>query len=444
VHTSIRTRFIAACCFCFAAPAAIGQPVPGQQGDDEITDDIEAPAESLAPPNWFETRLAIEELADDGDFAAAAALGDRLLELATKEFGPGTIGVAEAHLLLADIQRRAKNFADAEVEILSAIEIYESESGPTSPDLIDPYLNLGDNYSEAGDYGSAISAYNEARTLGRRNFGLLNLDQIPIIDAMTAAAEKLGQLEEALELQLEALSLVERNYSATSVETIEAMYKYASWLRARGRYDEELRFYFQIQKIIKDHFNDDPLMNVRALRARAASFRRANNGEGLALSGLRDALEYLEEMEDPPIQLMAEVLVDIGDWNVEFSRTGAIGSDYLAAWTLLGQLENGEELREQWFDQLTVVEISSLSLRGLTTDPEAPEGYVVVYFTVSPIGRAMDIEITDSQPPGLKDGAVSRLIREARFRPSIVNGEMTAARRAYRFGFRYLVPDAEE
>ena len=37
------------------------------------------------PTNWLETRIAIEELAEEGDYTAALALSDRLLELAAAE-----------------------------------------------------------------------------------------------------------------------------------------------------------------------------------------------------------------------------------------------------------------------------------------------------------------------------------------------------------------------
>lgn len=410
--------------------------------DSVAPDDAEQPA--AAPADWFETRLAIEEASDAGDYAAAAALGDRLLELAAAEFGPNSQQVAEAHLLLARVHRRDKDYEAAEKEILSAIDTYEAGDGPLSPELIDPYLDLGDNYGAAGDYASALSAYGAARNIGRRNFGLLNEDQIQIIDAMSDAAEKLDQIDEAKELQLEAVTLVERNHGETSLAAIDADYKYASWLRDHRLFQDERRIYFEIERTISQHYAGDPLMTVRVLRARAASFRAEDNGESVGLGGLRDAVSLLEKMPDPPTLLLAQVYLEIGDWNVEFNRGGALGDDYLKAWQLLGTLVNGDELRRQWFDDLIVVEMSALSRRGLTTDEDAPMGYVIVYFTVEASGRTTDVEVTDSHPPGFKDSAVLQLIRNARFRPRIVDGEFIPMRRAYRFEFRYEPPDEGE
>jgi len=436
VITLIRALFFASCTWLVAASATLGQPLPDEEsGAGAETEILET--DTPPPANWFETRLAIELLAEEGDFAAAIALGDRLLELAAEEFGPESSEVADAHLQIAGTHNGNGDHTAAETSILSAIDIFSGQEGPLSPILIDPYLDLGENYDDAGDYASAISAYSEARTIGRRNFGLLNQGQLPIIDDMTVAAEQLGQLEEARELQLEALTLVERNFSVSSLEAIDARYKFAAWLRDRGQFDEARRYYFEIQRIIDHDHENDPLLNVRVFRERARSYREQDNGDSLGLSGLRDAIEMLESMPDPSALLMAEVYLDIGDWNAEFNRTGAVAQDYVEAWRWLGRVENGLALRREWFEALTVVEIDPISNRGLSSDPDAPLGHVDIFFTVDTGGRARGIEVTDSDPPGLKDAAFVRQYREARFRPRIENGELIEFRRARRNEFHY-------
>jgi hypothetical protein len=94
-----------------AAPASaqIGAPPAGSEAPGGES----ASADPL-PENWLETRIAIEDLADAAEFGAAIALGDRLLELALAQFGPASAGLAEAHLLLADVHRRNQAFQAAE------------------------------------------------------------------------------------------------------------------------------------------------------------------------------------------------------------------------------------------------------------------------------------------------------------------------------------------
>ena len=389
----------------------------------------------------LDIQARIELLADAGQYDEALALKDQLFATTEAESGAESAALAEAHILIATIYRQAGNFSSAEDEMLLAIDVYEASDGPMSASLIEPFLELGDNYSAAADYAAALSAYYEARQIGRRNYGLLNESQLAIIDAMTAANQKLGQTEEAQELQVEAMTIIERRYGETSLEGIDAQYKYALWLRGQGLYDEERRLYFLIERTIDREYGGDPLMKIRALRTRADSYRRSNTADATGLAGLREAVEIAEAMPDPPPLLMAELLVDIGDWNVEFTRTRAIGDEYLQAWQLLGSIENGEELRDEWFGKLVVVDQRTITGRNLTNDPDAPAGHVVVFFIVDTSGRTRDIEIMESVPPGLEDAAVIRIIRDSRFRPGITDGEYTAVRRGQSFGFHYRPPD---
>lgn len=412
------------------------------EGDDEIPG-AAADAESRLPVNAFETGILIEDLMERGDFEAALALADRLLEQATREFGAESTQLAEAHLLIARVHNLSGDYTAAETSILAAIDVFENQAGPLSAVLIDPFLELGDNYGDAGDYQGAISAYSEARTIGRRNYGLLNEQQLRIIDQMTDAAVRLGQLEEARNLQLEALTLVERNFEENSLEAIEARFKFAAWLRELRQYDDARRLYFEIQRIVSRDYEEDPLLTVRVLRERAQSFREEDNGDSLGVSGLRDALEILQSMPVPPPQLMAQVYLDIGDWTVEFSRTGAVPIEYIDAWRWLGNVENGDEIRRAWFDELVEVEKGPVSRRGLSSDPSDPVGFVEIFFTVDQTGRTRDLEVTDSFPPGFKDAAFLRQYRDARFRPRVENGQIVPVRRGQRSQFNYDPAAAE-
>lgn len=398
------------------------------------------------PGNWFEAQLMLEEAVEAGDLDRAASLGEQLIDLTIAEFGPVSRELADAYMLVAEVDRRNEDYTAAEAGILLAIDVYADLDGPLSPVLIDPFLDLGETYDEAGDFASAISAYGEARTIGRRNFGLLNSGQLAVIEDMTTAAERLGDLETAQGLQLEALTLVERTYDEFSPEAIDARYKYAGWLRRIRRHEEARAFYFDILRAIKRHYDDDPLMTIRAYRERAASYREEDFDDSSGLSGLRESIELLEAMPDPPLLLLAELHLEAADWNVEFS-TGAgfvASEDYLMAWQLLGQLDNGDELRREWFEDLTVVEMGPISQRGLSDDPDSPKGSIEIHFTVDRTGRARDIEVVNANPPGFKESDFVRQYRNGRFRPRIEDGTIIDFRRARLIEFFYDPSFVEE
>jgi hypothetical protein len=157
------------------------------------------------------------------------------------------------------------------------------------------------------------------------------------------------------------------------------------------------------------------------------------------LSGLRESIELLEAMPDPPLLLLAELHLEAADWNVEFSTgAGFIASeDYSMAWQLLGRLDNGDALRREWFEDLTVIEMGPISQRGLSDDPDAPKGRVEIHFTVDRAGRARDIEVVSANPPGFKESDFIRQYRNGRFRPRIEDGTIIDYRRARLIEFFY-------
>jgi TonB family protein len=126
---------------------------------------------------------------------------------------------------------------------------------------------------------------------------------------------------------------------------------------------------------------------------------------------------------------------------VAFSKVDPDLGLYRRAWELLGQVEDGERLRREWFDELENVLGEPISQRGLSRDPDALPGHVVVQFDVDRFGRTMNVQVASSDPPGLKDEAVARAVRRWRFRPFMSDGEIVPKDRlALQFNYRYL-PD---
>jgi tetratricopeptide (TPR) repeat protein len=448
----VRRRLrLLACAGLLAGIVAVGfagvraQDAPGESTNPEA----DAPSIEPGPEQRFVTRfeaeLEMRRLTEAQRHADAAAIGAQLVPLTEAEFGPDSIEAAAAHRALADAQSMVGEHQAAEESYLRALEIYRKAKGSFSPVLIDPLLDLGDNYHKDGQFANAISAYTEARTVSRRVDGLLNERQIEILDRMSASLEDLGQLVEAHAHQLEALRLIERNHPAASPEVFEAIYKYGAWLRSVHRYNEEREQYFKAERLIRDAYGDESVLLVRPLRERAISFRVQGAAASQGISGLRDAEAILEAQATPDPLMLAELLRDIGDWEVAFGRLGIDGADYQRSWQLLGNVPDGEQLRNAWYAGIEFVFNAPLSRRGLSDDPQAPRGRVLVRFDIDEFGRSNNVVVIASEPPGLKDEAVARHIRQSRFRPNIVEGRVVASRnKALDIIFRYVPNENEE
>jgi TonB family protein len=420
-----------------------------EQGGAESADSLDdvrvetSPAERDELTTRFEAQIAFDGLVEQERHAEALVVGQRLVELTGAEFGDRSLEKASSLARLADAQREAGAHGAAEQSYLEAIEIFREADGVFSPTVVAPLVGLGASYHDAGNYLNALTVFSEARSVNRRVAGLLNEQQIPILDWMTETLYSMNRVADADEHQLEALQIVERNHGNSSPEILDALYKNAFWLRRNGRYNEERDMYVRAMDIVRAHDGRESVAMVKPLRETGNSFRMQRIGEGQGLSALTRALTILEGQTPPDPLALAEVLRDIGDWHVAFSKVGADGAEYRRAWQLLGEVADGATLRRRWFSGPEYVLREPVSQRGLSDDPEALSGYVLVQFDLDEAGRTSNVRVLRSEPVGLKDEAVTRSIARSRFRPQMQDGEIVRGDGlALQFTYRYS-PDEQ-
>ena len=420
-----------------AQAADHGPPTTGGAADGTPLHGAAAAAANDAQgPASAETAAALDKTPQDPKQVVEAQ--QRLATRAEEQFGKRSRQAAEAYLDLAEAQRRAGDRAGAEKSYLAAIDIYHSLEGPFSALAIEPLTALGDNYRENNDYMRAVTAYTEARTINRHVYGLLNEDQIPLIDRITDVMLELNKPAEAEEQQLEALRIVERSHPPESDEALAALYKYAGWLREQGRFQEERDQYMRALRTVHDHYGKDDPHSVPALLGIGDSFRVQRIPEPQGAGALHDALQILTSHGSSDKLALAETLRDIGDWEVAFSKVDYDGVEYRRSWQYLGDVPDGEKYRKQWYTGPNYVLREPVSLAGLSQDPNAPAGHVIVKFDLDKTGHASNIAIVESDPPGFKDEAVIRHIRRSRFRPQMADGVPVAREAlALQFNYRY-------
>jgi TonB family protein len=344
----------------------------------------------------------------------------------TQQFGKNSLPTAEAYSDLAEAQRRAGQHEQAVQNYMAAVEIYRAIDGPFTPLAIPLLLSLGDNYREAHEGLSAVTAYTEARTVNRRIYGLLNEAQLPILDKLSATLLELNKPVEAEAQQVEALRLAERTWPPESEQGLAAVYKYAAWLRDRGLFQFERDQYDHARRIIEDHYGKKDVRLVTPLLGIGNSFRNQRTPDGQGLGALQQALEILVAQPTRDERAIATALRDLGDWQVAFDRVGYSGAEYRRAWQLLDDVQYGDRLRREWFTGPVFVLREPIIMRGLSEDPSAPSGHVLVRFDLDRNGITSNVVIIESVPAGLMDEAVSRQIKRSRFRPQMADGEIVA------------------
>jgi len=394
----------------------------------------------------LEAQLELRDLLDKEELVEAIPVAERVVELSQEEFGPTSSEAAVAISNLAEVQRRAGLYEEAGQNFLTSVEVFRENEGEFTESAIAPLVGLGASYYGSGDYPEAVTVFEEARTVNRRAFGLLNEDQIVILDHLANTMISMQQYEEAEAQKQAGLRIMERIHGPDTLEILPAIYRHALWLRRGFRFFEERDYYGRAMSIIREIEGRDSVLLVRPLREIGNSFRAQKLPEGRGISSLKRALEILEAQPDPDKLQMAEVLRDLGDWGIAFSKVGATGDEYRAAWALLDEVEDGERLKRRWFYEPDYVLRENPSTRGLAdaATPGARPGHVLVAFDVTTDGKTTNVSILESEPPGLKDQASARSIARSRFRPRMIDGEFVRANGLARnFTFLYA-PESEE
>ena len=372
-----------------------------------------------------------------------AARYQQRIESTTQQFGKNSLPTAEAYSDLADAQRSAGLHDQATQNYVAAIDIYRAVDGPFTPLAIPLLLNMGDNYREAHDGVNAVTAYTEARTVNRRIYGLLNEAQLPILDKLSDTLLELNRPAEAEAQQVESLRLAERTWPPESEQGLAAIYKYAAWLRDRGLFQLERDHYDRARRIIEEHYGKKDVRLVTPLLGIGNSFRSQRTPDGQGIGALQEALAILVAQPTKDSLAIATALRDLGDWEVAFERVGYAGAEYRRAWQLLDDVPYGDRVRHEWFTGPVFVLREPIVMRGLSEDPNAPNGHVLVRFDVDKNGLTSNAVIVESDPAGLLDEAVLRQVKRSRFRPQMADGELVNGEGlGLRLTFQYK-PNAE-
>jgi TonB family protein len=342
----------------------------------------------------------------------------------TEQFGKNSLRTAEAYSDLGDAQHRAGQHEQATQSYMTAVEIYRSVDGSFTPLAIPLLMKLGDNYREARDGLSAVTAYSEARTVTRRVYGLLNEQQLPMLEKLSDTLLELNKPVEAEAQQQEALRLAERTWAPESDEGLAAVYRYARWLRDRGLFSLERDQYDNARRTIVEHYGKKDVRLVTPLLGIGNSFRNQRAPVGDGVSAIEEAIGILVAQPTRDQLAIATGLRDLGDWQVAFDRTEYTGTEYRRAWQLLDEVQNGGALRREWFTGPVFVLREPIVLHGLSEDPNAPTGHVLVRFDVDRNGVSSNVTIVESEPAGLMDEAVLRQVRRSKFRPQMADGEI--------------------
>ena len=430
-----------------AAPAAQDGPATVQDGLAAAQDSVADAGQ--APENWMtEQRRMTQRFVEwfrESRYEESGALADSILKRAEEQYGYDAVELAGPLINLATVQRVQGEYREALFSYERALSLVERERGYDSMELVNPLHGMARTYLRMGETEAALEPLGRALRVTHANTGIYSLEQGRTRDLLSELSLREQDLEQANLHQRAQVRAHERRYGPNDVRVVPALYKLGEWYERTRQTGLQRQSYAAADRIIQAENGENSLERVKALRGQASSFIRESRREK-AEEFFRRALGILRSSSMQDILAQARLLIEIGDTHTIFNRPPMARENYREAWDLLSSDDDGLDLRAELL-QHPVIALRSTRLPVRIPqemrDPsryeaEARAGSVVLQLTLEPDGRVSDASLLESDPPGLIDDLAVSLIKSARFRPQMQNGEPVRAEGViYRHRFRW-------
>ncbi|WP_446831055.1 TonB family protein [Candidatus Foliamicus sp.] len=408
-----------------------------------------APPDAEATENWLTQQRQLNrrfvELFREQSYAEGKELAETLLRRAEEHYGRDAAELSGPLINLATVERVQGEYRNALFHYERNLAIVERELGYDSLELINPLHGMARTYLRMGDLEAAVEPLARALRVTHSNTGVYSLDQGPTRDLLSELSLADGDLEQANLHQRVQVRAHERRYGPNDERIVPALYKLGEWYERTRQTSLQRESYAAADRIIQAANGENSPERVQALRGQATSFLKESRRDK-AEEFFRRALSILRANPIQDILAQARLLIDIGDTHTIFNRSPMARENYREAWELLSGGDEGLDLRGELL-QRPVIPLRSARLpvqvpremknpSRYETQPRA--GSVVLQLTLEADGRVSEASVTESDPPGMIDELVTSLIKDARFRPQMRDGEPVRAEGViYRHRFRW-------
>ncbi len=385
------------------------------------------------------------ELFREQRYVEGEEVADSVLRGAEEQYGYDAVELLAPLINLATVQRVQGRYSDALFHYERNIAIVERKLGYDALDLLNPLHGMARTFLRMGDPEAAEEPLSRALRVTHANSGIYSLDQGRTRDLLSELSLAERDMEQANLHQRIQVRAHERRHGPGDPRVVPALYKLGEWYERTHQTSLQRQSYAAADRIIQAANGEDSLDRVQALRGQATSFLVESRREK-AEEFFRRALSIVRAHPIQDILQQAKLLIDIGDTHTIFNRLPMARENYREAWDLLSVDNKGLDLRAELL-QHPVIPLRSAQLpvqipRDLTntsryeTQPRA--GSVVLQLTLEPNGSVSDAKVLESNPSGLIDKIAVSLIKGAKFRPQLRDGEPVKVEDViYRHRFRW-------
>lgn len=413
--------------------------------------------ERMAVYDEFRRLFAAEKYAD------AVPLAEQIVRMTeSSELWRGELPTAYNNL--GAVQLRAGKPEAAQASFERALELLEAQVGIASRRLIAPLAGLGAAHAALGHHAVAADLRLRALAVSRRANGLFNIDQLDLLESLIQSYEILDDHAGVERERAYALQVVQQEYGFDDPRTIPALIKLAELHERREHHDLARAHWQHVSEVASVEGGGRNLANVLGLlgvgRNHRLQFVRdpeslresptiidPRTGHVLPFdvvpervpikldrdgeSALLQALELLEQTSNPPAQLLATALTELGDWYLTARKPNEAMSYYRRAWPLFEETAGQGQPNPLVTPRPLTYRPPEAAVRSRDrTDVEVEPRPMELSMTVTENGETQDVAAIAEDD--FRAAQFRRSLLRARFSPRFEDGEPVATD-GYRF-----------
>lgn len=403
-------------------PDALPDPLP-----DPLHNDSSAPPPEMAgqdaagPPN-------ASDVVESPEIQAARA---RLLEIEQSE-GAESPSIIQALEALAVAEIEARDFNEAEASIKRAIEVIERNFGLYSQRLADPLALLGELYIGLGRLDDAVEAYRRAQHVAHRADGVYTLDQLDYLEKISSVFIEKRKFAEADRHKNFSFFVSEQNYGPDSPALVPAMMKLGGWLRQVGKTREARKLFERAAAILEDAYGPNDPSLIEPLLALGSTTRKRGQYRKQREAALQRMINIVENSNADAAD-KAESWAKLGDFYILVDDSRRAAEAYSSGWEVLQSAETLPIEERAILGEPKLLHFQRRVYLMANTPRATVEGYdrsmeefpleLEFEVGVGVDGRVTAVRAVDLNATNATRRQLRRYVREARFRPAVVDGK---------------------
>jgi len=394
-------------------------------------------------------------LYESGQYWQALPFARQVVELSEHGEDPD-YEVPVAYNNLGATQFQIGDYAGATDSYQKSLDLLEATQGISSRRLVVPLAGLGTVYAAQGQHAIAAGLYERALAVSRRADGLFNLQQVPLLRQAADSRFAISDFAGAERAHQYALKIAEQNYGYGEPRTIPALLELGAFYETLREYIAARLMYLRARDAAlaanpgfspdavaaltgisrchrlqyslnpetsesaqpqRDEFTGDFAGRVFP-EARAPSPSADRTG----LKAAQQALELVRSTPDPPVELVTQALLELGDWFQMLSKPGQSMPYYVEVAALLDGRSGTDTLVDNPLREPRMVfyRPPAGALRRINAQPGSLMVRKTVFsFLVTEAGLPQDVTVVSSDMNEsqlmLSRRAISRAIYSPRF-----------------------------